>query len=304
MKKFKKIFTVLLATSLSFTGAIPISAQNSAIQLYETNEPEVYLTDSGTYLHNTNTGTFQEVERYEINLYNQEDLLNQLKNLNLTQEVKDDIIYYSTIAINHNNKDAAVVIYAPPLKQSRNSSQYEYTYNGHRMMDQLTYYYNIDTGYQNVVNGINTSSISSAIDSLILGTSGLGSTSISLFALGVSAKDWYKSISGTYNISGSYEDYIQAFVKYDVYKKWTFADRGMGWETGAQTQKVTIKETRMRVYHFNHNGGNAAEYKKNPNVTYKTQNFDNPASIAWQWAGSGGWNEQINAHIYNHSIIF
>jgi len=117
-----------------------------------------------------------------------------------------------------------------------------YTYHGYAMKDELIYYYNLSTGYETICKGSEANIAANSISSVFLDLAGYGSVAFALFNSARTAYQAYAEITGTSPVSGSYEDFVQVKLNYDVCTKYTYADLGYGdgYRLGAVTQRVRL----------------------------------------------------------------
>ena len=180
-----------------------------------------------------------------------------------------------------------------------------YTYLGRPMKDELVSYRNLSTGYETICSGSKASAAASGISDVIMDLAGYGSVAVALFNSALNAYQAYADITGTSPVYGSYEDFVQIKMNYDICTKYTYADLGYGdgYRLGAVTQKVRLIDADILQYYADYNGGREMTTHKVLNKTSVTGNFENPAPIA---AASiyTPWVEKICAEIYRHPIIF
>ena len=180
-----------------------------------------------------------------------------------------------------------------------------YTYNGYPMMDKLIYYRNLSTGYETISKGAGASIAANSISGVILDLAGYGSIAVALFGSALTAYHAYVDIAGTSPVNGSYEDFIQVKLNYDVYTKYTYADLGYGdgYRLGAVTQQVRLIDTDILQYYADYNGGKEVSTRNILNRTSATANYRNPAPMAIANIYTP-WVEKISAEIDHHPIVF
>ena len=180
-----------------------------------------------------------------------------------------------------------------------------YTYNGHPMKDELICYYNLSTGYETICKGTGASVAANCMGDMLLDLAGYGSAAVGLFNSAKTAYQTYADITGTTPVSGSYEDFIQVKLNYDVSTKYTYADLGYGdgYRLGAVTQKVRLIDIGILQYYADCEGGRELSTHQVLNRTYTSVNYGDPAPIAVASIYELRV-ERIRAEIYHHPIIF
>lgn len=268
-----------------------------------TQEEGVYQLEDETYIYDTGTEVYQQVERLEVNLYDQRTLEEDLSKIKIRDEVKNDIMQKSNLAIENGNTNARAVIIGEPINKERVQYVTNYTYKNAKMQDQVIFYSNINTGFQTIESGLNAISTSKKVENLILSIGGIGSKTLSIIGAGITAYDLYEDITGSKPINGNYDDYVQLKVYYDDHKKFTYCDIGSGWQFGAETEKTKLLSSTLIQYYFNYYGGREVETEKTYNITYETKNYASPKEVAYQWIGSGKI-ELIEAKVEGVRITF
>lgn len=180
-----------------------------------------------------------------------------------------------------------------------------YTYHGYPMKDELIGGIGLSTGYMTVCRGAETGGAAKSITGVILDLAGYGSRAVSIFNSALTLYHAYSEISGTSPISGSYEDFIQVKLNYDVWTKYTYADLGYGdgYRLGAVTQKVRLIDIEILQYYAGCNGGREVAVCNILNKSAVTANFKNPAPAAIANINVP-YVEKISARLYRHPIAF
>ena len=180
-----------------------------------------------------------------------------------------------------------------------------YTYHGYSMKDELICYYNLSTGYETICRGAESGSAAGSISGVMLDLAGYGSKAVSLFNSAWTIYQAYADITGTAPVCGSYEDFIQAKLNYDVCTKYTYVDLGYGdgYRLGAVTQKVRLIDTDILQYYAGYNEGREVVTHNILNESCVTGSFRNPAPVAVENTYAP-WVERISAELYHHPIIF
>lgn len=180
-----------------------------------------------------------------------------------------------------------------------------YTYHGYPIKEELICYYKLSTGYETICKGTAASAAANSISGMILDLAGYGSVTVSLFNSAGNAYQAFAELAGTAPVSGSYEDFVQVKLNYDVSTKYTYADLGYGdgYRLGAVTQKVRLIDIDILQYYADCNGGRELSVHQVLDRTYTSVNYSNPApkAIANIYAL---WVEKIRAEIDHHPIIF
>lgn len=173
------------------------------------------------------------------------------------------------------------------------------------MKDELICFNSMSTGYETISKGTEASAAANSISTVVMDLAGYGSAAVALFNSAMTAYHAYAEITGTSSIIGSYEDFIQVKLNYDVCTKYTYADLGYGdgYRLGAVTQKVRLIDINILQYYAGCNGGREVAIHKILNSTSATGNFKNPAPKAVVNIYTP-WVERVDAKIYRHPIIF
>ena len=148
-------------------------------------------------------------------------------------------------------------------EQRKTTAVRYYTYHGHPMKDELIYYHNLSTGYQTICRGSGASAAAGGISGVILDLAGYGCVAVALFNTAITAYHAYTDITGTSPVSGSYEDFVQVKINYDVCTKYTYADLGYGdgYRLGAVTQQVLrVKFSLAKITKKQEEGENPLPY--------------------------------------------
>ena len=110
---------------------------------------------------------------------------------------------------------------------------------------------------------------------------------------------------------GSYEDYIQARVIYDVYNKHTYIQSQGAqptWMHGAFTRRVNLKEIGLSQYYFNYYGGRTVDTTYRINRAFQTPHYNDAVPTVYQRAqfnlNMNQLSEDIDIKINNQRIIF
>ena len=126
-----------------------------------------------------------------------------------------------------------------------------------------------------VCRGAEAYGAAQSINGVILDLAGYGSQAVSIFNSALTLYRAYTDITGTAPISGSYEDFIQVKLNYDVWTKYTYADLGYedGYRLGAVTQKVRLIDIEILQYYADCNGGREVAVCNILNKSAVTANF-------------------------------
>lgn len=180
-----------------------------------------------------------------------------------------------------------------------------YTYHGYSMKDELIGGTGLSTGYVTVCRGVEAYGDAKSINGVVLDLAGYGSKAVSIFNSALTLYRAYTDITGTAPISGSYEDFIQVKLSYDVWTKYTYADLGYGdgYRLGAVTQKIRLIDIEILQYYADCNGGREVAVCNVLNKTAVTADFKNPAPTAIA-SISMPYVEKISAKLYRHPIVF
>lgn len=173
------------------------------------------------------------------------------------------------------------------------------------MKDELVGGTGLSTGYVTVCRGVEAYGDAKSITGVVMDLAGYGSKAVSIFNSALTLFRAYTDITGTAPISGSYEDFIQVKLNYDVWTKYTYADLGYGdgYRLGAVTQKIRLIDIEILQYYADCNGGREVAICNNLNKTAVTANFKNPAPAAIVNI-SMPYVEKLSAELYRHPIIF
>lgn len=173
------------------------------------------------------------------------------------------------------------------------------------MKEELICYYNLSTGYETICKGTAASAAANSMSVVILDLAGYGSVTVALFNSAMNAYQAFADITGTAPVSGSYEDFVQIKLTYDVSTKYTYADLGYGDgdRLGAVTQKVRLIDIDILQYYADCNGGRELSVHQVLDRTYTSVNYSNPAPKAIANIHTL-WVERISAEIDHHPIIF
>jgi hypothetical protein len=173
------------------------------------------------------------------------------------------------------------------------------------MKDELIGGIGLSTGFVTVCRGAEAYGAAQGITGVVLDLAGYGSKAVSIFNSVLTLYRAYTDITGTAPISGSYEDFIQVKLNYDVWTKYTYADLGFGdgYRLGAVTQKVRLIDIEILQYYAGCNGGREVGVCNVLNKSAVTANFKNPAPAAIANT-SMPYVEEISAKLYRHPIVF
>lgn len=267
----------------------------------KTKDKDVYSLSDGSFLIQTTSETYQNVERFEVQLSNKQAVAKLLENQNISDDEKTMITEQSKIALTNNNKDARVVVFLPKNNLTRATGTNSYTYKGYNLQDQWTYYYGMQTTWVDIATGSKASNVAKSVLDLSVIATGIAYEPIGLFSSAVSAYQAFVNGCGSTPINGSYDDKLQANIRYDIYTKRTFVKGTGGYLPKLVTQQATITQIKTSQYYMTNVGGKTVDTVKETNKIYKTKNFDNPAPYS---ISHGMTSEEVKAKIYNKPINF
>lgn len=266
------------------------SNMGTAIPLWETEYEGVYETEYEELVLQTGDTTFQSVIAEEIVMDSYVSVQEQLKNISVTSEEKDDILRLTKEQNEIGNYDAKTVIFRSQSSEGRAKSSNTYTYNGHKMKDETTYYLNLETDSKTISSGSKAKGVAEALKSVAISVAGSASSTVSLFSSGISALQAYcdavnVSASKISTVDPSNYSRVKAHMNYNIYTKMTYEDRGSGYELGAITQRYIINKIVLTEYFIvNDTYGAKKTFTKalgaNSSGDKKSKYFTNPASCA------------------------
>lgn len=337
-KKYKGISLVLIMTivfsSLSITPFTRVFAADNEISVIQNNNGQftstgntkkslrgkllhrgLYSLEDGTLLLQVLPEVFEVVQKDTIKLNDNEKISDILNDDSISQDIKDDILRRSQQQAAINNGLAAVELYRPVNSEVTDTispmteTNFYYTYvspNGksYKLKDTVLRYTNLESPECEYVSGPTAGTISDLIMNIVIAIAGTEEY-IGIFSTGVSILQNFMTAMGARVYRGSANDRAWFRVKYDIWTKWTFVDitGDGGWATGAVTEMVYKRSAVWYEYFTTDKGGNSKTDTVNYYAFLISPNYDNPAPLAVQWAGSVGWVEN-NISMKVHGTVF
>ncbi len=270
-----------------------------------TTDQDIYSLEDGTLLSKTGLGSYLPVERIEISLSDRNSVEKLLSNPTISDNIKGVISSGSEKAILNDNKAATAVIFVPKGINRAGYKTY-YTYKSYNMYDEVAYFYNKRTGWQDIAEGKGAWKVAKEYSTGIVCDNAAGAfDKFNLFSNAKTALDMYYDITGTRPIKGASDDYWQGNLEYDVYTKWTYADLGYGdgYRLGSRTQQVKVQTFWSEQYYSGYYGGKTVETTTKVNKTFSSPNYKSPAKIACL-SVNNPWVEDVYYKINNHPVYF
>ncbi|WP_314723434.1 DUF5022 domain-containing protein [Enterocloster bolteae] len=269
---------------------------------------EIQQIDDG-YIY-SDQGQEYMMQRADIQLSDEAELERFIQVAGLEKETVEDLHIQSQLAIEREDNTAIATIYYPVNTTRATAAPVYSTYNGRQFKVELIYYTGMNTGWQMIAQRANTYQVAGQLAEGIVDIADSG-LSIPLTSGALTALQVYENVTGSRPIIGSYEDYIQARVLYDVYNKHTYI-QSQGtqptWLHGAYTRRINFKEIGLSQYYFNYYGGRTVDTNYRVNRQFQTPHYDNAVPTVYQRAQSNlnmnQLSEDINIRINNQRIVF
>lgn len=274
--------------SINNNGSYTKSDKKSAdVTASMTKDYGIYATKDGSLFSYTGTDTYLQVEKVEVSLVDVNAVEDLLTNYSVPIEIQENIRKTSNEAISNNNLDARVALVVPKLSQNtgeigtRATYNNYYTYNGYNMLDTQIMYYSISTPTTNITSGSGTKATADLIKEFVFVGLGFAPPAIALVATGVSLIDFTLTAAQQSVFTGSTSDFIETYFTYDVSTKWTYIDKGNGWQLGCISQHVFLISSYIRQYYFNRSTGQNIISTPTYNKGFTSPNYLVPAPKAY-----------------------
>ena len=274
----------------------------------------IYSTASqNQYYQKVNDEELIQVSKVEFDLsdYN---AYTDIQKYSIPDEVLEGIASMAALAEKTDSKDAQGVIFVAE-NNTRASDLNTYpmkttTWNGQTFHHYQVYFTDMWTSWQTISEkSATTKAVLSAIKEIVVSGAGMVSAPIgvasSIYAGGKSCLEAFQTATGKTPIYGNTNNKVMVDVNYDIYLKYTyFYDKGLKEDRlGCSSQKVYLKRVDTDSYFYTSTGGARDEKTVYPKKTYKTPNYDNPESIAYDHYISG-WVETAKGTVYKKTIKF
>lgn len=323
MKKvlsFALIMVMVLSIPVSFAGNVEklpnklyITNEKGAYRLgvkgelraKKTKTPGIYELENGEYV-SYNDGKIYPVKRSGLNLADKEAVKSYIKNnSDLPKEVIKEIKSESRKAIKNDLKYAFVVVTQPDDSgiSTRSTSTVISEYNGYPIKDVSISYFNIPTKTYVVAEGLDTSDVASSIIDITLSGAGFVGGKISSTASGVSLLKAFFSEYGTESITGSTSDMLEIKIYYDRTNKYTYIDKGSGWQIGLTSQAVYVNSIKHVHNYVNHSVGREVELREIINEATYSENYFNTGETAYIYSNNAKY-EKMNSIIHGINIRY
>ncbi|MDR0519776.1 MAG: hypothetical protein LBG82_06975 [Clostridiales Family XIII bacterium] len=179
------------------------------------------------------------------------------------------------------------------------------SYKGRKMKSVRVYYSNLSTEPFKYQTGSNTSAVASNVCSFALVGTSLVGGSVAVVSSGISLCQAFVNACGSSWITGSSNDYLYAYVEYELTEQWTYCQEGSRWNLGLRTERAVVKHVWNRTYFYNtkKKAGKANETNTYPNKVHLSKHYDSPDATAY----ANQYNpvsEPISIKIGNKTIIF
>lgn len=292
-KKMLTLGALALGVSLNFTSLA------YADELRQVEDAYVYIDEGREYM----------MQRLDVLLSNSAEVAQAIQTANLEKETSDDLLAQSQLAIERGDSTAIATIYYPATTRATMAPVYS-TYNGRQFKVELIYYTGMNTGWQTVAERANAYQVANQLSEGIINAAD-NNFPIPLASGALTALQVYENVTGTRPIVGSYEDYVQARVMYDIYNKHTYIQSQGAqptWMHGAYTRRVNLRQIGLSQYYFNYYGGRTVDTYYNINRAFQTPHYNDAVPTVYQRAqfnlNMNQLSEDINIRINNQRIVF
>lgn len=314
MKSIMKRLTVLLCLVALLTQMIPAAfaadlAANvigeqviakEALQNLSTTEADGILkTADNQYLRESNDGGYIVMEKYDLSFANQAVLLEDLKELDVPDDLKQSIIdKYELLNRIGATEGVKASVYAGTRKINANGRSFyddlpTITYQG-RQIKIYTITYTDIVARETIEEGSSILALlrsTTAFSLAVYGLTATGATAITLGTIGagLSLYDICQAALD-FEITGSLKDQHWLDMEYDAteHMYYIYSDALSGWNRVLRTQSVFISELKFTTY-LCHNPapnqyvGEIADERTYRNLAYKTPSYDNPLPVVLQY---------------------
>ena len=259
----------------------------------------------------TSIGTeYLPVGRLDINLLDSSSVDNTLQRDDIPTEVKAEIQKKQERAIANGSNSASVSYFSSALMETqdglttRSNDSIYYTYQGHEMRSDRLYSYGDSTGWEYIVSGTKTETVTSALFNVAFSAAGLAFTSVSILSTGAAVIKAFTDLFGLGWITGHSSDYLQMRLFFDDIKQWTYGKTGSGWQLGLCTEKVTLLKVGHEQYYYNNGrGGELENSDRSVKQVMMSEHFDSPWATAWQWT-TAPLTEWVTWKVHNKTFVF
>jgi uncharacterized protein DUF5022 len=286
----KKTICIAFIVILSLSNTISAFAMKGTKRLISTNFEEISQLSDGSYVVSEEPDMYYYTGRLDIDLQSEKSVKNALANPDLTQEIKDEIIYKQNLA-KETGEELQCTVFSPELLPegvTKSVQSTYYTYKGARMRSDFVYTSGVSTGWRYLKNGSGSSQTADGIVNLLL-LAGSKNSVLSFLSAGKTVLDFFISQWGSSYITGHRNDYLQMRLIYNDAKQWTYreyAPSSNDWRLGLCTQRVTVTKVGTEQYYFNGSSGRTTTRDTSTSFTFKSTHYDSPWATAYQWVSS------------------
>ena len=294
------IFAMVIGNTPAVTAkgeeypSINKAAKETYIQ--KTKFDNIYQTEKGDYAVFYDDGSYEPVERFDINLSDFTNVLQVIEEAKMPQEEAEYLMKLSIEVINEEREAGETVYFAPsPLVSTYT------TYNGLSVRNDLLYTYNNEFGWRFVAQGTIAKSIANAAVQIGIA---IGSIASSAIGFGASLLSIFEAIVGSNVTVVSSNDFVQVDMNYHDIKQWSYGQLdGVNWYLGYCSERVTINKI-MEHQHFMVNGyGRTEDSTQYVYATRESSHFTSPAVIVY-YNMSLPVDEWITATLYGITWLF
>jgi hypothetical protein len=266
----------------TFEGYVLSEKSASSIKGKFSDWEEILVLSDGTYITKVNNDVYSIVERFSIDISDNESINLILSNGDLETEVKDDLIEMIETFEVKNGIDKNVDIFYIPTPRTRVTTTTYESYKGYSVKHVNVWTYR-NTNYQPVVSGSSTKQVAGGMYSLAtIGAS--TNPQIALVSTGVDILEAFVQAASVSEgqIVGYSGDSITVKYQYEHNKKYTYIQDNGIWSNYCNTYSVKMKKvTTHAVFRVNNTVDEENEEFVEPNMTIHGPYYSSPAERAY-----------------------
>ena len=297
MKRFT-VMCLIIVVALAVMTPAQAQKQSPGREEYfiATRFDNIYQTEKGVYAVLYEDGSYEPVERFDIDLADPRSVMRVIEEAKMPKEEADYLRGLSLEVISGVRRVEEAVYFA-----SRSMVTTYTIYNGLRVKNDLLYTYSNEFGYQYVVQGAMAKAIASAAVEIAITIGSLVSPTV---AFGASLLTLFEQVAGCNVTVVSSDDFVQVDMNYHDIKQWSYGQMdGVNWYLGYCSERVTINRIMWRQ-HFMVNGyGTTEQSNLYPFETRESSNFTTPALVVY-YHMTNPVDEWVTATLYGINWVF